>query len=254
MSGRRSISRTSRGVSPRDKDKYGTSFDDAAHRIQREMEHENAALGLDGEEEEDAEAKELDEGDADPVEEAAEKTENLAIGDSVDEPRRQPTKSMRKKKAALARSRPRSPDPAPLAPETVDEGDKPTPIEAAVAPTKREKRRAREAARAQRAESAEGVDEDGTTETSLPPEPAPTKREKRRAKDAAKKQSAPVAPDLVRLHASLVYDILSQRAAQSCNVCAESFASRTKLFEHINATGHALAAFQPDIGKRKARR
>lgn len=49
-----------------------------------------------------------------------------------------------------------------------------------------------------------------------------SKKEKRRAKEAAKKAKAAV-------------------DAQTCHVCAETFESRTRLFEHINRTGHAAA-------------
>ncbi|CAE6364284.1 unnamed protein product [Rhizoctonia solani] len=56
--------------------------------------------------------------------------------------------------------------------------------------------------------------------------PTLTKREKRRAKEAAKKAQEAEAAS----------------APQVCNVCTESFESRTKLFAHIEATGHQLAA------------
>ena len=37
-------------------------------------------------------------------------------------------------------------------------------------------------------------------------------------------------------------DLCSSRApVQSCNVCSSPFPSRSKLFDHIKATGHALA-------------
>ncbi|GAA5982840.1 hypothetical protein JCM10908_006806 [Rhodotorula pacifica] len=53
--------------------------------------------------------------------------------------------------------------------------------------------------------------------------PELSKKEKRRLKEAAKKASGSVAEDV------------------KCNVCSESFPSRSKLFQHINDTGHALA-------------
>ncbi|EJD49004.1 DnaJ-domain-containing protein [Auricularia subglabra TFB-10046 SS5] len=49
-----------------------------------------------------------------------------------------------------------------------------------------------------------------------------SKKEKRRAKEVAKKAKAAV-------------------DAQTCHVCSETFESRTRLFEHINQTGHAAA-------------
>ncbi|BGP43853.1 hypothetical protein JCM10449v2_007910 [Rhodotorula kratochvilovae] len=48
-----------------------------------------------------------------------------------------------------------------------------------------------------------------------------SKKDKRRAKEAAKKAGV--------------------SEAANCNVCGEAFASRTKLFQHISDTGHALA-------------
>ncbi|KAG9121798.1 hypothetical protein FRC07_002100 [Ceratobasidium sp. 392] len=57
---------------------------------------------------------------------------------------------------------------------------------------------------------------------------APTKREKRRAREAAKKAREVETP------------------VQICNVCAESFESRSKLFAHIEASGHQLATPQKE--------
>ncbi|EGG01894.1 uncharacterized protein MELLADRAFT_117657 [Melampsora larici-populina 98AG31] len=58
--------------------------------------------------------------------------------------------------------------------------------------------------------------------------PEMSKREKRRAKEVAKKQNA----------------ITSETGpkSESCNHCQMSFASKTKLFEHIKQTGHATAS------------
>ncbi|BGP28002.1 zinc finger, C2H2-type domain containing protein, DnaJ Family [Rhodotorula toruloides] len=53
---------------------------------------------------------------------------------------------------------------------------------------------------------------------------ATSKKDKRRAKETAKKAGGKGSADEPR-----------------CNVCGESFGSRTKLFQHINDTGHALA-------------
>ncbi|KAF8738396.1 DnaJ molecular chaperone homology domain, partial [Rhizoctonia solani] len=60
--------------------------------------------------------------------------------------------------------------------------------------------------------------------------PTLTKREKRRAKEAAKKAQ----------------EAEASSAPQICNVCTESFESRSKLFAHIEEEGHQLAA--PDKG------
>jgi DnaJ family protein A protein 5 len=72
--------------------------------------------------------------------------------------------------------------------------------------------------------------------------PALTKREKRRAKDAAKKAREAEAPPTIQVCTmldGLIIEINTTR--QSCNVCAETFESRTKLFAHIEASGHQLA-------------
>lgn len=53
-----------------------------------------------------------------------------------------------------------------------------------------------------------------------------SKKEKRRLKEAAKKATASGAGATEEVR---------------CNVCSESFPSRSKLFQHINDTGHALA-------------
>ncbi len=37
-----------------------------------------------------------------------------------------------------------------------------------------------------------------------------------------------------------------------CNVCGDSFPSRTKLFDHVKAEGHALAEPQAGKGGKKA--
>jgi len=51
-----------------------------------------------------------------------------------------------------------------------------------------------------------------------------SKREKRRAREAAKNARESEA-----------------KSVSACNVCGEVFESRTKLFEHVNREGHALA-------------
>jgi DnaJ family protein A protein 5 len=66
-----------------------------------------------------------------------------------------------------------------------------------------------------------------------------TKREKRRARAAKKIQER--SPQQVR-HCFLSEEITNNApAGQTCNSCAQRFESKTKLFKHINATGHALA-------------
>ncbi|GAA6001196.1 hypothetical protein JCM5350_001001, partial [Sporobolomyces pararoseus] len=65
-----------------------------------------------------------------------------------------------------------------------------------------------------------------------------SKKDKRRAREAAKKEAAAKS---------------SNGGSQViCNVCQESFPSRSKLFNHINDTGHALAeGFSPSEGGKK---
>ncbi|GAA5949626.1 hypothetical protein JCM21900_002476 [Sporobolomyces salmonicolor] len=69
-----------------------------------------------------------------------------------------------------------------------------------------------------------------------------SKKDKRRAKEAAKKAAAKVGGGSEEL---------------KCNVCATTFVSRTKLFNHIAETGHALAdgaASAQGGGKKKGKR
>ncbi|BGP03892.1 J protein JJJ1 [Rhodotorula toruloides] len=72
-------------------------------------------------------------------------------------------------------------------------------------------------------------------------EGATSKKDKRRAKETAKKGGGKGTADDIR-----------------CNVCSESFASRSKLFQHINDTGHALADSSAGAGssskKKKGKR
>ncbi|GAA5902215.1 Jjj1p [Sporobolomyces salmoneus] len=62
-----------------------------------------------------------------------------------------------------------------------------------------------------------------------------SKKDKRRAREAAKKEAASKGVG----------------SEVSCNVCQEVFASRSKLFAHINDTGHALAEGAVSGGKKK---
>ncbi|BGP35779.1 hypothetical protein JCM10296v2_007631 [Rhodotorula toruloides] len=70
---------------------------------------------------------------------------------------------------------------------------------------------------------------------------ATSKKDKRRAKETAKKGGGKGTVDAIH-----------------CNVCSESFASRSKLFQHINDTGHALADSSAGAGsstkKKKGKR
>ncbi|KAF8339696.1 DnaJ domain-containing protein [Cantharellus anzutake] len=78
--------------------------------------------------------------------------------------------------------------------------------------------------------------------TAQAPKEELSKRDKRRAREAAKK--------LREAEDAKKPDI------EHCNVCGEDFPSRTKLFSHINQTGHALAkayAQKPIPGKNNLR-
>ncbi|KAI0059176.1 DnaJ-domain-containing protein [Artomyces pyxidatus] len=68
--------------------------------------------------------------------------------------------------------------------------------------------------------------------------PELSKKEKRRAREAAKKARED--------------DENRATAIQRCNVCAQAFDSKTKLFDHIKRTGHALAdQHQDDVQIKK---
>ncbi|KAI0249867.1 DnaJ domain-containing protein [Lactifluus subvellereus] len=93
-----------------------------------------------------------------------------------------------------------------------------------------------------------------------------SKREKRRAREAARKAregeaksgcavslSSPNSIQSVR--PSLVFLPRGGEPTAPCNVCGETFGSKTKLFEHINREGHALADSRDgDTSKKRGRR
>lgn len=74
-----------------------------------------------------------------------------------------------------------------------------------------------------------------------------TKAKKNKAK--SKKQIPKSAFDEDISHAS---DMLSD--TEKCSVCGESFASRNKLFQHVNSTGHAAPPAKVKKGKKKDRK
>ncbi|KAI8337641.1 hypothetical protein BC941DRAFT_425822 [Chlamydoabsidia padenii] len=82
--------------------------------------------------------------------------------------------------------------------------------------------------------------EENTTKDAPPvKESAKTKREKRKEKKKQKEEEEE-----------------SKIANNVCNVCGDAFETRNKLFSHVNATGHALAAsndYKPKGGKSKRR-
>lgn len=103
------------------------------------------------------------------------------------------------------------------------------------------------------ADDNEGVSTPNGAEADTPKDEgsAPTKREKRRAREAAKKAREAEPAQQVRIRRSLriVCACVTETSLswQVCNVCAETFDSRSKLFAHIEASGHQLAA--PEKGE-----
>jgi len=108
-------------------------------------------------------------------------------------------------------------------------------------------------------ETAAGLEDGGKTTGEQSSETPPTeasemsKKAKRRAREAAKKakeaENLNDAANQVRSsrdqptyleHQLTCYWICA--VDKTCNVCAESFTSRTKLFDHIKDTGHALTS------------
>lgn len=79
-----------------------------------------------------------------------------------------------------------------------------------------------------------------------------SKRDKRRAREAAKKAQVPTEPELVRPRTLISTSVLTM--PQQCNVCKESFGSRTKLFNHVKDSGHALAEPAPEGGRSKGKK
>jgi DnaJ homolog subfamily A member 5 len=77
-----------------------------------------------------------------------------------------------------------------------------------------------------------------------------TKREKRRAKQAKKAAAAENNSENVSsLSFGRPFGITKGEYQIQCNICQEVFSSRTKLFSHINSTGHALADSNDDRQK-----
>ncbi|KAG8779944.1 hypothetical protein FRC12_023671 [Ceratobasidium sp. 428] len=177
-------------------------------RLKRQMQAENVELGLDAE----------TQGDGAPNEEASTpvdgKTETIPSDEGPDHQVPTTMSKKQKKKMRKARAMARQGESATQSPE--DHKDTPLPDDL----TKPMQGLSVETGDAQEnsADESDGDDDQKPGETS-----APTKREKRRAREAAKKAREAETP------------------AQICNVCAESFESRSKLFTHIEASGHQLA-------------
>ncbi|KAF5327698.1 hypothetical protein D9619_004517 [Psilocybe cf. subviscida] len=77
---------------------------------------------------------------------------------------------------------------------------------------------------------------DSGTESKAPGTPSePSKRDKRRARQAKKAE-----------------EVLTADTSFKCNVCSEVYSSKTKLFNHITESGHALAPNNDNARKEKA--
>ncbi len=216
----------------------------AVERLKQEMfeEDEELALGL--------EQAELEDAEAEVFEDAREEEPAVPDGQSEappptnidgekedipeeDEPQPKPSK---KKKARKSRA----PSPEPLS-KTERKGKMRQQLSSEVAGD------IDEALRAAGETSVAGSPVGSTTPLesggNVADKPELSKREKRRAREAAKKAKEEHTPPtkLVRPSLSVMYILLST-IIQVCNVCEENFDSKTKLFSHINTTGHALAS------------
>jgi len=193
-------------------------------RLKRQMEAENIELGLDGNQENGTNGEEP----PTPVDGEA----GAALSEDGQDPQPASTTSKKKKKKKKGRGIPINqldadpephpvPDPIPDAPPAVDVStdDLAKPMQDLNLETPKV------------ADDNEGANTPNGAEEDTPKDEgsAPTKREKRRAREAAKKARE------------------AEPVQQVCNVCAETFDSRSKLFAHIEASGHQLAA--PEKGE-----
>ncbi|KIJ51106.1 hypothetical protein M422DRAFT_158783 [Sphaerobolus stellatus SS14] len=210
-------------------------------RLRREMQEDNELLKKDPEiplegdlpEEDPPEEANLPE-EADlpeegnpPEEENPPKTENSPLQEEDDDDDfALPSKNKKKRKNKAKK--------APVAEE------EPLNLE----PNKANKRRPKKAGASlsvedtiSRPDSPETPDHNPNDATSATSAPQMSKKEKRRAREAAKKAEAEISKIL------------------KCNVCDDTFESKTRLFTHIRETGHALAEEANSSNKsRKGRR
>ncbi|KAF8602830.1 DnaJ-domain-containing protein [Ceratobasidium sp. AG-I] len=195
-------------------------------RLKRQMEAENVELGLDGEQENGLNSEEP----PTPVDGDA----GAALSDDDQDLQPAPSKSKKKKKKkkkdqGVSATQPTpepQPNPEPQSeplpdqpPETPSAEDLTKPMQDLNLDTPNEP------------DDNEGDNTPNAEEAGTPKDDssAPSKRDKRRAREAAKK-----ARD-------------AEPVQQVCNVCAETFDSRSKLFTHIEVSGHQLAT--PDKGE-----
>ncbi|ETW82939.1 hypothetical protein HETIRDRAFT_66827 [Heterobasidion irregulare TC 32-1] len=188
----------------------------AVETLKRHMEEEEEELGLagDGEDEDEGEDKGEDEGEDGEAEINADAREipTSALPSEPDSSPAQKQKPKRRKKARSALP-PDAPNGSPQLTMSKREIkgqpnlsiENPGPSQG-LADVEIQGRREADSTRSQPTEP-----------------PQPSKKEKRRAREAAKKEREATA------------------TTQRCNVCSKEFESKTKLFAHINETGHALA-------------
>ncbi|KAF9448619.1 DnaJ-domain-containing protein [Macrolepiota fuliginosa MF-IS2] len=210
-------------------------------RMEREMRKENEALGLEVEEVEEAEL----------VEEAGVVTADVGTLEDTPEPPLSPTPSSKSQTnipetpedLSELPTRDASAEPEQTRakkPKKKDGGAKAT-----LAPLSKTERRALRRNQQVPSDGENGPEPNGVVHPeemrekreALAPEQELSKRDKRRVKQAKKTEST----------ASKEACLPQIR----CNVCNENFESKTKLFSHINETGHALAA--PAMGAQKPR-
>jgi len=234
----------------------------AVEQLKREMQDEELELdlGQGGDKVADADVKDQEESDEDPVMAGADITVDGSGGDNgpTEATPDQMSGPIPKKEGGDAR-----PGRQHRTQETAHTSSSPSPTPPVAAKTSR-KGRARAVHGSSRPQQTDGdpVFSEENCETTLTPgesnhvrnggdeddgadtanstkgEPL-SKREKRRAREAAKKA-----------HES------EAKSGCACNVCGETFESKTKLFEHVNREGHALAdpRDRGDAPKKKGRK
>ncbi|KAI5892402.1 DnaJ-domain-containing protein [Schizophyllum commune H4-8] len=200
-------------------------------RLRREMEKEDEELGF------EAGELEVEEVEVEGGAENAEETQELAEAQNGDTDLQND-----------AAEPPRSPSPAPSvqAPDAHTSPAAEEDIEESAPSTSRKKKKQAKAAPPERERPTKTerrrrdvpdfvpgetpLQSDGESDDTPAAAAAPTKRDKRRAKQAKKAEEA------------------EHGATQTkCNVCGEAFPSKTKLFAHIESSGHALAATASDV-------
>ncbi|KAJ1308012.1 hypothetical protein OPQ81_002083 [Rhizoctonia solani] len=175
-------------------------------KLKRQMQEENIELGL-GDEPDGKESEEPPtpvDGDTSPL--TPDDYEEL---DTSSAPTKKSKKKKKKARGVVAPTEPAEPAEPAGSEVSIDEVAKPM-----------------QDLKVETDESGEEADDVEGGDQKEGDKPVLTKREKRRAREAAKKAREAEAAS----------------APQVCNVCSETFESRTKLFAHVEAAGHQLAA------------